>query len=137
MTYSEADYQRELAILAATCPGACPVETQRAWRLRLHELQLDPVLVRRAISALTAHEPRPTLAGLLAAVAAERRRERELAVPVDLGRALAANASPDPEWNAAGMEVTRLVLARKVRADDFEREHRAEYERRKAAGGNR
>lgn len=135
MMYTEQDYQVELAILAATCPGAMPVETQRAWRLRLHELQPDPAMVRRAISALTAHEPRPTLAGLLAAVAAERRRARELAVPADLGRALTANASPDPVWNAAGIEVTRRVLSRRVRAEDFDAEHRAEYERRKAAGG--
>lgn len=146
----ERAYREALAVFAARAPRALPADaaasqaTLEAWCAELVDIDrkrvakrspgLDPAVVMAAVKRVTAVERWPTLPDLLGAIEAETRRLRELAVPANISKQLAANASPDPEWNAAGMEVTRLVLARKVRADDFEREHRAEYARRKAAG---
>lgn len=149
----ESAYREALAVFAARAPRALPADpgaadaTLEAWYLELVDIDerrrrqrgastgagLDPRVVLAAVRRVTAAEKWPTLPDLLGAIEAETRRARELEVPVELGKRLTANASADPEWSAAGLEVTRRVLARQVRAQDFGLEHRAEYERRKAA----
>jgi len=131
--WPESAYQRAIAVLAATCPGACPVETQRAWRLKLAAKRLDPVVVMAAVDTLTDTVARPSFADLLQACRDQLRAAQYGPGKAEPGREIAANASHDPLWSAAGLEVTRRVLRRSVRADDFEREHRAEYERLRAA----
>lgn len=138
-TWPASAYQAALAVLAATCPGACPAETQAAWRVKLAAKRIDPAVVMRAVDRLTDTVARPSFADLLTACQNELRGDSmENWDEAGEWLELPARATEDPDWEAAGYTTLRRFaehLGTARQRFDFDAEHRAEYERRKAAGG--
>ena len=142
----ERAYREALAVFAARAPRALPADpaasaaTLEAWTMELLDRKdpPSPKVVLAAVKRVTATEKWPGLPELLAAVTQEQRRLRELEVPrtMEASRQLAANASADEDWAAAGYATMQRFaehLGTVRKRFDFDAEHRAEYERRKAA----
>lgn len=134
-SFEEHLYQKAIAHLAALFVGQLPIETQRAWRAELSALQVDPRDVTTAVRRLGCEiQGRIYLAALISNC--HRAREERVAQErqkLEL-RQLPAKGHVDPVWNQAGMIVAKKVLNKQVRQEDFDREHRAEYDRLRGVG---